>query len=359
MADVTVLVCACGMRLKAAGAVPGRVGKCPACGGLLRVPEAGPAGAGSGSGSSSATGQDGYAVGAPSASRRPSTFSVSRGRGQAPKADAGRPPWGLVRALTQPESTIGESLLYPLRGDSSLVLLLVMPPFFWFGSIPLLTWVLAGGPGGLGTHMLALLSLLPTTLVLLTVGGYTLLYLGRVLVTSALGDVHVPRWPEWDLFEMIRGLGRWLWALLTGAILGGLPAVAYWMYCGTIDPVDAIVLVELVAVGAVYAQVALLASILHDDPLGANPITVGLAIWRTGWGCVPPSLLIGTFVTVAAAGLVGVLEIESPPLAALAYWLYWVFLLYGALVILRVLGLFYHRHARLLGWFREHPRWGA
>ena len=36
---------------------------------------------------------------------------------------------------------------------------------------------------------------------------------------------------------------------------------------------------------------ALLASILHDDPLAANPITVLRAIRRVGWGCLAPCLL--------------------------------------------------------------------
>ena len=37
-----ILVCGCGMRLKAAGAYPGRLGKCPACGAPLRVPDLAP-----------------------------------------------------------------------------------------------------------------------------------------------------------------------------------------------------------------------------------------------------------------------------------------------------------------------------
>ena len=37
---VDTLVCNCGMRLKAPGAVPGRVGKCPRCGSFLKVPDA-------------------------------------------------------------------------------------------------------------------------------------------------------------------------------------------------------------------------------------------------------------------------------------------------------------------------------
>ena len=34
----TVLVCRCGKRISAPGATPGRVGRCPACGAMLRVP---------------------------------------------------------------------------------------------------------------------------------------------------------------------------------------------------------------------------------------------------------------------------------------------------------------------------------
>src|SRR5204863_9290224 len=36
---VPILVCDCGMRMRAPGAVPGRVGRCPQCGGRLRVPD--------------------------------------------------------------------------------------------------------------------------------------------------------------------------------------------------------------------------------------------------------------------------------------------------------------------------------
>ena len=35
---VTILVCACGQRVRAPGATPGRIGRCPGCGGPLEVP---------------------------------------------------------------------------------------------------------------------------------------------------------------------------------------------------------------------------------------------------------------------------------------------------------------------------------
>ena len=66
----------------------------------------------------------------------------------------------------------------------------------------------------------------------------------------------IRRRPDWELDEMFRGIGRWFWAFLVGGVVGGFPTVAYWLYCGDIDVVDAIILTELAAVGAVYAQVA-------------------------------------------------------------------------------------------------------
>ena len=36
---VPILICECGMRLKVAGAAPGKEGRCPNCGATLRVPD--------------------------------------------------------------------------------------------------------------------------------------------------------------------------------------------------------------------------------------------------------------------------------------------------------------------------------
>ena len=37
---VSILVCGCGLKVRAAGATPGRTRRCPRCGGELRVPDA-------------------------------------------------------------------------------------------------------------------------------------------------------------------------------------------------------------------------------------------------------------------------------------------------------------------------------
>ncbi len=80
----------------------------------------------------------------------------------------------------------------------------------------------------------------------------------------------------------MRGLSRWFWAFLIGGVLGMFPAVWYWIRCGKVDLLDWIVLVDLILPGVAYGQMALVASLLFDDPLGANPITVGQALWRVG-----------------------------------------------------------------------------
>ena len=59
---------------------------------------------------------------------------------------------------------------------------------------------------------------------------------------------------------------------------GGLPALVYWITCGEVDLFDRIVLVDLIVPGLAYAQMALLATLIHESPLAANPVTVTRAI---------------------------------------------------------------------------------
>ncbi|MHC5539124.1 hypothetical protein ACYOEI_12970 [Singulisphaera rosea] len=354
MANSTILVCPCGMRLKAAGAVPGRVGKCPKCGGMLRVPETTPPQ--TPPASEDSDGPAGYVVEA-----RTSTYDAKRGLvlPDRPTAKPSKPIRdGLILPPSKNETQLRVSLLYPLWGTTGLAILIFFPPILWFATIPFIGFF-TPAQGNPAVRAFGFVSVLPAILILLPTLSFILTVLGQVLVASAQGEVHHPRWPEWDPTEMFRGLWRWVWAFIIGGTIGGIPAVAYWMYCGDIDLVDQIIFIELIALGAVYAQMALLASILHDDPLGANPITVLRAIRRVGWCCVRPSLVIGFALMLTAMGIVGLLQITNPPLSAVAYWAFWVAVLYESMVVLRVLGLFYHRNARVLGWFRDRPRWGV
>jgi hypothetical protein len=49
----------------------------------------------------------------------------------------------------------------------------------------------------------------------------------------------------------------------------------------------------------------------------------------------------------------------SLKMAILGLWVFWVFLLYEAMVVLRLLGLTYYAHAHDLRWFQHRPRWGT
>jgi hypothetical protein len=290
-----------------------------------------------------------------------SSFVSAAGRtlgdGRGVRARQGRV---LIRPPERLERRLRESLVYPFWGETGIALLAVMPPFLWLTSLPTISMVAVLLAEGLSdSTRLGVVFLSPIALGFGLVVSFTLLYLGRVLVSSALGEVDHPRWPSWDLHEMFRGITRWFWAAVAGIGIGFVPAVAYWIACGDLDPLDIVVLVELLAMGAVYAQMALLASILHDDPLGANPVTVVQGIFRIGWSYARSCLVSGAALALAIAAFVVVFRISQPFLAALGLWAFWVLALYLAMVALRVLGLCYHERCRALGWFRERPRWGA
>jgi hypothetical protein len=349
---VTIIVCGCGKRLNARGAVPGRVGRCPACGASFQVPAtpaaAEPAPAEIEVLPQRAGAPPGTSAYAPSMDRREGS---SR---RAPTRD------GLIRAPERLETRLRDSLLYPFWGSTGLALLGFMPPVFWVLSLPTFSVIATLLAEGLtASSRLGVVFLLPFAGGFAVVLGFTLLYLGRVLVASALGEIRHPRWPDWELREILQGVTRWFWAAMVGVVIGVVPAMAYWIACGDVDALDVVVLVELLAVGAIYAQMALLASILHDDPLGANPVTVVLGVYRMGWSYARPCLVSAVAVLIGLGALGGLFAIANPLLAALAFWAFWVLVLYLAMVALRVLGLCYHGRSRSLGWFRERPRWGA
>ena len=345
VSDVPILVCDCGKRLRAPGARPGRAGRCPACGAPLRFPSD-PITAANSSEHSEPTPE-------PEVSALPKPRRKRR-RGQETEI------WnGLIKTPSQPETRLRESLRYPFWGATGVALLVIFPPILWVVSI--MAMVLGGALlMGIGlVKLVSLISMIPVALGVFGVGGFLLLYFGRVLASSAIGEMHHPKWPDWELSALSFGFGRWIIAIVVGGVVGGIPAIAYWIYCGDIGVFDAIILSELIAVGAIYALMALLASILHDDPWGANPFTVVRAIRIVGWGYAEPCLAAG-IATVLAGTILGLaIEVESPFLSALFFYGFWVFALYEAMVVLRVLGLFYRRHAKALGWFRGRTGWSS
>jgi hypothetical protein len=368
--SVTTLTCPCGMTLKAAGARPGRVGKCPRCGGLLKVPDdfAEPSPAppppsvapGPTPKVEGEPGGGGYGF-APESEGRPTFHGSPRLAPIAPrsKPKAGLPvDYGPVRPPNELETRFRQSLGYPLWGWPSIVLLIFLPPILMIVSTPVMGYAHEVFFGTAGPNVGSLLILIPGALMGICVWGYTLVYLGHVLTSSASGDCVPPRQPNLYEDNIFRVLRRWFWALLTGVGLGFAPATLYWIYCGEIDWADRLIFVNLAGFGAAYAQMALLACLLHDDPLAANPITVIGAIVRVGWDYTGVCFLSGLFLVVMIFLGAELVRLGDGFPGVIEGWIFWGLFLYGAMVVLRRLGLFCHRHKVVLAWFPERPTWG-
>lgn len=325
-----VLVCRCGQKLNTPGAVPGRVGKCPRCGSLLTIAAVDPPDPPAGSPDLS-----------PPARRPPATRNPLAAR-KAVRKD------GLVVVPTTPETTLWGSCNYPFRGVAGLGLLAMLPPLLCFataGAIMVLSFVMSALP----VSLLGLILLVPSLLFFFAVLGHVLVFLGDVIVTSCLGAVDLPRSATWSLTDIGAAWGRWLWAGLAGGVIGGAPALLYWVRCGDVDWFDRVVLIDLILPGLAYAQMAVVLAWMHESPWAvAYPVIVFRAIVRGGWGYLGPCLVSGVSLLVAGSLLLACLEIAMPVVQIVALWLWWVLTLYLAMVVFRCLGLFCARR-RLLG----------
>ncbi len=317
-AVATSLFCTCGRRFFPMGVEPGNLAKCPGCGAWIRVP------------------------------------IVEEDSALAPPR----------RRVWRPEPTAAECLLYPLRDGPGIALLVVMPPFVWLLSVPvfdLIRFTWSGPRGTFNPFALIVWPLaMPLMLCFFLVSGYILIFFGAVLVSSALGRYEHPRWPPWDRWLILEGVGRWMWATLVGVAVAFFPISFYASHCGPIDPIDLVVLTALATLGIAYGQMALTASLLHDNLVAANPVTVVLAIYRVGWPYL--GLCLTTIASLATLGVLGFFVLfRSPSLVfeAVGLWGFWVLYLYLGMVILRMLGLFYYQNAARLAWFERQPHWQA
>ncbi len=204
-----------------------------------------------------------------------------------PQVDRDGPINPLRWRHSRAEPRMGECLIYPLKDGPGLGLLFFLPPILWLFSLPIFDIIAVLQPLTKSDWALGLLVvpvLIPVLFSFSMTFGYALLFLGHVLVSSALGEIDHPRWPEWHPADISEGLCRWFWAGLFGLVLGGIPVAYYWMHCGDIDWFDWIVFAELLIIGVAYAQMALAASLLHENLIAANPMTVVMSIIRLG-GC--------------------------------------------------------------------------
>jgi hypothetical protein len=273
-------------------------------------------------------------------------------------------PWSVAKWRHPQESPgLSECLLYPLQDGPGLGLLFFLPPIMWVLSLPVYDVISFLQPLTKGDWELGLLIvpvMMPMLFSFAMIFGYALLFLGHVLVASSLGENDHPRWPEWHPSDISEGIGRWFWAGMLGVALGGGPLLLYWMHHGDMGLLDWVVLISLIVVGVGYAQMALAASLLHDNIIAANPVTVITAIVRIGWDYLRPCLVSALALVMSGVSLWAMLyRIPTMWAEGLAIWFFWVSLFYSAMVVMRMVGLTYHAHAMHLHWFRRRPRWAS
>ena len=72
-------------------------------------------------------------------------------------------------------------------------------------------------------HFIALISILPVVILFPLAIFYWLQYLGRVLVSSAMGETSPPRTPDRNFDGFFNGISPWLIWLVLGVFVGVLP----------------------------------------------------------------------------------------------------------------------------------------
>lgn len=320
-----VFTCSCGAQVRAPGATPGRVGRCPQCGASLQVPE-----------------KDGAIA----------PEEVLPERAPAPPS---RPRPLPKRPLGEP---LSQSLAYPFNDASGLALLGLFPPLCLVTSIfsfGLIGYVRSGGDVmALG----AMTMMFPAGGLLLLSMSSGLRFLEAVLESSSRGEAEQPKWPSWELAEVVPTLFRWLAGTSWGLVIGGGAAWAYWgsasgAAAGEREGGVALTALALLGLGAFLWPLPLLAVVLHRDIAGANPVMVVGAARACGRSVARIGLLFA--LSGLAFSVLAYLLYFLPQAGAMAViggvWLYWVGFWYVGMVLMRRLGLFYQRNRKRLGWF--------
>jgi hypothetical protein len=273
---------------------------------------------------------------------------------------------GLLPPLSRPERSWFVSFLYPLRGAESLGMIAGLAFISWcfYGLVPeyciqLIQDATSMG-GGLIGYLFMMITGMPVVLLSPFVISYALQYLGRVLVSSAMGQTVPPHSPQRNFEGFFHGIGPWFVWVALGLVVGLLPA---WWYAflGGNDSVNPWIALLLGVAGIPYILAALMLSFLHDDALAPKPWNVLIGLLRLG----PTFWALTVFIAMTIALALGIFALLVL-LRGYLFWLYlplslgcWVIVHWTAIVVMRLLGTFYFHHKDDLRWQRAHPRWGV
>jgi hypothetical protein len=360
--SVPILSCPCGLRMKAKGATPGRVGRCPKCGQTLTVPE--------GPKPEDVPEPEPEAVSIPRGYALPPTF-----RPAVAKPAQGRPARkGAKRRSAEParvpevsravEPWWRPDLLFPTRGAEGLIIVAMLGLLSWGVAtlLPELCLQFVADAGSMGATLMGVLVSIVAALPGLALGlflvAYALQYLGRVLVSSAMGEAIPPRPPDRNFDGLFNGLSPWLIWLACGATLGLGPLAAYLLSRTWDEPANAIIVLVLAVVGLPYALMALLMTFVRDDGF-PNPLGVVGSLIRFNVKFLAICAVEVGLGLVVLAAFVAMLWLRGRE-----FWLYlplmlpcWMLAHWSSIVAMRALGVFYHLHASVLRWHRKKPWW--
>ncbi len=371
--NVSIMVCACGLRVRAPDATPGRVGRCPNCGGELRVPDLPPPKTQTKRAATTESAGAGYGLEREQQptvrTRRPSRpvdvtpprASFIERKASAPMAD------GLLPTLKQTETSWFASFLYPLRGVDSLAVVASLTAILWLFTIliPEYCVSLMGDADDMGVptigKLIALISILPVAFLLPFALFYWLQYLGRVLVASGMGETVPPRSPDRNFGGFFSGLSPWITWLFLGLGVGLLPAALYRLVSSSESAGSLLVALGLGLFCSPYILMALLMTFLHDDELAAKPLAVIAAIFQLGASYLALCTFVASAVVLGAGAFVLAFLLRGGHyktylLACVGCWALFTWI---SIVVMRVLGNHYHRHRQTLCWNQERPRWGV
>jgi len=332
--------CLCGNRLRAAERNRGLSVSCPACGREIVVPGGEPQ-------------DDGFSQ------AESETYSLKRSQDEpsdAEKAPVFKMPAptqrlkssGASEPLSQPRSKRGggkshrklhkpksirqqppdlinawmDSFVFPFRGEGKWMLL----AWTVVNGCLLLLWSLL-------PFLVGVFAVLPLMILFLCYVGC---YLFQVLRAAANGDDELPSTNQ-DLF-------KWFVCLL----IGFAPLIFYLARLkATGSELNSTLLWSCVGFAVFYTPMALLAAILAESLLAAEPYTVLSAIFKIPVQYFLTCLLI---IAVMTAEVLFAKFVPSvPPFTEIFEWFV---SLYTSIVVMHLLGTVYYRNRERIGWFR-------
>jgi hypothetical protein len=277
------------------------------------------------------------------------------------------PPDGFLPPLERPETNWFASFLYPLCGADSLGVIAMSSVVLWFFTVLVPEYCLAlmGDANSMGVptigHLIALISILPFALLLPLVIFYWLQYLGRTLVSSAMGETRPPRSPDRNFDGFFNGMSPWLIWLMLGVAVGLLPLLLYAYSLQTRADLNSLAAVCFLLLGLPYILMAMMMTFLHDHALAANPWNVVGAMFRLSGTFALLCLFVAAVMGLAAGISVAVFHLRATHVGI--YILFslgaWVIVQWTSIVVMRILGTVYFRNKDILRWHHERPRWGV